>query len=423
MYMNELDSYFNDFSEMTKSELVRITTLFNVIPTPCCILEGDNNILFSNKAMLDLFNLEVINSITDISPNYQPDGVLSEIKANTLIDMVSHDGKVTFEWMYMNSCGVSMPARVTLVRVDFINGSLILGFSSDLREVSLLEQELRRTNNRMRTIYDSIPLACTFFDSEFNLIDCNDTAVELFGLSNRMEYVERFYELSPFYQPCGESSELKATRLLMNTLKNGKSSFPWLHQKLDGELIPMDITLIPVEIDRETLIIGYAHDLRDLDVMSQLANCDVLTGLYNRRYCYDILSFLLGNETNFNVCFIDIDKLKHVNDSLGHSEGDDYIKFVVSKILNRIRKSDILCRVGGDEFVLILFNNNNEQSEYILSNICLNIEEGNFPYFTSISYGIVCSNIKHTVDSIMHEADTLMYEHKVRKKRNLSKDM
>lgn len=418
--MKEIEAFFNTFKSVSEPELLRITSLFNAVPIPCCIFDRCNNIRFYNHAMLDFFSLSSgqgnIDNIKDISPEYQPDGVSSEIKSNELIKKAFQCGEVTFEWMHRKSCGLLIPVRITLVRMIFQEDSVVLSFFFDLREINKLEQKMREAYNRMSVMYDSVPLICNYFDSKLNLIDCNIAAVELFDLSCKKEYIDRFYDLSPIYQPCGELSTKKSRRLLKNVFSSGRSNFSWVHQKLNGELIPVDVTLVTVKTENNVVVIGYAHDLRTLDSMEKLANRDDLTGLYNRRYCVNMLSELLDKGNNFSVCFIDIDELKIVNDRLGHISGDNYIKFVASKLIKRIRKDDVLCRVGGDEFVLILFNLSKEESEEVLMDVCSSIVSSGFSHLTSISYGIVCSDVKHTVDSILHEADSLMYECKRQRK-------
>lgn len=89
-----------------------------------------------------------------------------------------------------------------------------------------------------------------------------------------------------------------------------------------------------------------------------MAHHDVLTGLPNRRLFHDILRQCLANanrhQTKVGVLFLDLDNFKSINDSHGHELGDELLKDVAQTLKNCLRESDIICRWGGDEFVIAL---------------------------------------------------------------------
>ena len=84
---------------------------------------------------------------------------------------------------------------------------------------------------------------------------------------------------------------------------------------------------------------------------------DELTGLFNRRYAINAIDQLIGNwkryGATFSVLFIDVDKFKSVNDNYVHEYGDRVLKWVANFFKNNIRETDIACRLGGDEFLII----------------------------------------------------------------------
>lgn len=143
---------------------------------------------------------------------------------------------------------------------------------------------------------------------------------------------------------------------------------------------------------------------------------DDLTKCYNRKY---IMSYLeekqSKNEYGFAILFIDIDNLKIVNDTLGHEYGDEYIKNVSHIILESIREYDLLSRLGGDEFLLILNNIDNESNiELVLKRIngkinFLNKVTPKYNVSASIGYIFVTEDLlKSSIDNIVKLADDKM---------------
>lgn len=102
------------------------------------------------------------------------------------------------------------------------------------------------------------------------------------------------------------------------------------------------------------LIIDITDKVKKDKMMKEMAYHDTLTGLNNRWYSLEQLNKMIEEDVNFCVCFIDMDRLKYVNDNFGHNEGDAYIKFISDKLKEYFREDDVICRMGGDEFVVLL---------------------------------------------------------------------
>lgn len=128
----------------------------------------------------------------------------------------------------------------------------------------LVRQKLNETEERAHIMLDSTPLCANFWDKDFNNIDCNQAAVNLFDLSCKKDYLERFPELSPEFQPNGVPSSVMSLEMIKEAFRKGHCSFEWMHQKLNGELIPSKIKLVKVQYKDEDVIVGYTRDLRVL---------------------------------------------------------------------------------------------------------------------------------------------------------------
>jgi len=156
---------------------------------------------------------------------------------------------------------------------------------------------------------------------------------------------------------------------------------------------------------------------------------DPLTKVFNRRAGIEKLHalFPMDERRHFHVsiCFIDINGLKEVNDTLGHKFGDELIKSVAHIIKKTIRDQDFLVRLGGDEFLIVFNGIGTEGAEVIWKRIVAVYEkineEENKPYLISVSHGIVdFDNHQRThVDELINAADEIMYHEKQRIKADL----
>jgi diguanylate cyclase (GGDEF)-like protein/PAS domain S-box-containing protein len=162
----------------------------------------------------------------------------------------------------------------------------------------------------------------------------------------------------------------------------------------------------------------------------QLANYDLLTNIPNRNLMYDLLKKSLidakRDEQKVAILYIDLDDFKTINDSLGHGYGDMLLIEIVQIIKAAIRESDILCRVGGDEFILIAKDVKDDEKIKILATKVLGLLKKPF-IFNGISYKLSASmgisvypEDANDVDSMIKHSDMAMYKAKHSGKNNFS---
>jgi diguanylate cyclase (GGDEF)-like protein len=148
---------------------------------------------------------------------------------------------------------------------------------------------------------------------------------------------------------------------------------------------------------------------------------DELTGLYNRHYLQEELK-KLNKSRKYPVSIIigDLDNLKAINDNLGHLAGDKYIKKAANIIKSLLRNEDIIARVGGDEFVIILPNTTKKTASSITKRIREKFELENKKSDKSIKFDIslgisIAKNQKNDLINCYHLADQNMYKNKNKK--------
>ncbi len=238
--------------------------------TPLCANFWNKNFenIDCNLEAPKLFELkdkqEYLDNFFDLSPEYQPNGRPSSELALEKITTAFADGYCRFEWLHQKLNGEPMPCEITLIRQEYHSDHIVIGYTRDLREIKLSEAKAKDAEDRARVMLDTTPLSLSFWNKHFENIDCNLEAVKLFGLEKKQDYLDRFFELSPKYQPDGQESKPLALKRLQTAFEEGYLQFEWLHQKLNGEPIPCEITLIRQEYQDDHIVIGYTKDLREI---------------------------------------------------------------------------------------------------------------------------------------------------------------
>jgi len=129
-----------------------------------------------------------------------------------------------------------------------------------------------------------------------------------------------------------------------------------------------------------TLVTGSSRALsKAITELEYYAGHDPLTGLYNRRIFEDLLKYEIGRAKrkgyHFSLVFIDLDNFKYINDSYGHHTGDIVLKSVADVLRSSMRDGDLVARIGGDEFVIMLSETPLEQGIYVAERIRLQLEK------------------------------------------------
>ncbi len=244
--------------------------------TPLCanFWDKDFNNIDCNLEAVKLFGLankqEYLDRFLELSPEFQPNGRASAEAALENITKAFTDGYCKFEWMHNKLDGEAIPTEITLIRNFYNNEPIVAGYTRDLREIKASEAKAKAAEERTRIMLDTTPLCANFWDKNFNNIDCNLEAAKLFDLKDKQEYLDRFFDLSPEFQPDGRPSGESALEKITKAFNDGYCKFEWMHNKLDGECIPTEITLIRSYYQNEPIVTGYTRDLRELKATQKL---------------------------------------------------------------------------------------------------------------------------------------------------------
>jgi len=137
-------------------------------------------------------------------------------------------------------------------------------------------------NERMRIMFNAMPLGANFHGRNYDFFDCNESVINLFGFSNKKDYIDNFNRLSPEYQPDGSLSTVKAAEFIDKAFTDGYCRFECLQQKLNGEPIPCEITLVRVKYNNEYAMAAYVRDLREIKkIMKDVEQREHLLNMMN----------------------------------------------------------------------------------------------------------------------------------------------
>lgn len=152
----------------------------------------------------------------------------------------------------------------------------------------------------------------------------------------------------------------------------------------------------------------------DRDRFSHRATTDSLTGLSNRRAFWESCRSALDTGLRLGLLFIDVDRFKSVNDHFGHGAGDAVLCTIADRLKNTVRIEDLVARLGGDEFAVLLVDADGPTVDDVVARLSKAIDppinvDGN-AIETSISIGVVTDAAGKSVDQLVQDADTAMYE-------------
>ena len=310
------------------------------------------------------------------------------------------------------------------------SASLMMANTVEVHEKTV---KVREAEELTKLMLDSSPLFCQIWNRRIEMIDCNEAGVKLFGLKDKQELIDKFLSLSPEFQPNAQRSADLVQIYVQKAFDDGAFAFDWMHQLLDGTLIPSAINLVRVPYGDDFLVVGHIRDLRNIREMEQnirylesevdKAYYDALTGIPNRR-SFDLnlkhtIKSLSRTNSVLSVLMIDIDNFKRFNDSYGHSEGDACLQKIAGALAASIhREEDFIARYGGEEFVAVLPNTDERGAQVIAERMLRAVFECHIPHahndaapYVTISIGATTGSV-HYVQSgeeFIKKADEMLY--------------
>lgn len=307
-----------------------------------------------------------------------------------------------------------------------IIGPLLWAVTVSKAHSKALHREVKKVNSQLKLITSEADLALLMVDDNLLINWMNPAAEKLLGWQMSELKGVNFHEKLHISRS-GRSLHREVCPL-KESLDAGE---PYKCNKerlftASGSLIYVSIRVRPFgDVEDRGAIIALAEVselIREQKRLRTLATMDELTQCLNRRSIIEAITELANSSPpmNFSVIMSDIDHFKYVNDTYGHQAGDKVLIQFTSEIRSMLRETDVIGRLGGEEFILVLRGTSLADSVAITNKIRDNIENISFEigqeksiHITS-SFGVASFDGQESVEQLMHRADVLLYEAKRR---------
>ncbi len=233
----------------------------------------------------------------------------------------------------------------------------------NLVETRRTQMALRESERRFRFVTESVFEAIIVADMAGRITFWNQGAEQIFGYDGQEIIGKPVGHLTP--EPDGQESQKGFNRLRkVGSQKPGGTMMEMIGLKKDGTQFPLEISINRCNEGNEDYFVTVIRDIterkRAEEHILHQANYDALTDLPNRKFFMQCLgenlSLARRQHCRLALLFIDLDKFKWVNDTLGHAAGGQLLREVSQRLRSLVRTSDTLGRLGGDEFTAILYD-------------------------------------------------------------------
>lgn len=386
------------------ASLCRTEALFEQMPIPMLLFDLRGRYLACNRAFTELFGYSH-----------------EEMSALSLLELVYPDHRgtafqefqfffehalesFTTERLYVSRSGLPLEIRLRVARIHQEEGQrdFVAALFENAREIAEERAHREHSEALFRSLFDATPEPMMIVD--------NEGIVELANPAATMALSKGGRTLAGTVCPC--AYEAGKVESFVVSCSSGACEYEVRAVPLN----PGPNSAYLVCLRDITHLIRAAEQLRDLCLM------DDLTGLYNRRGFLSLARqhLLVANRTQRGVSlvFIDLDDLKVLNDHYGHLEGDRALVRLADVLRKVFRRSDVVARIGGDEFAVLALETHGESVDTIRKRLDEAIEESNRssnkPWTLSVSCGLIAYDPSRPTDiqTLLQLADQAMYQDK-----------
>ncbi len=395
------------------------------------------NVIYHNDSLVNLLGYTAEELIRGGAPRIFTNRDTSREVYKTLISGRSWKGELELRTCDKRNIPVYLHGDAVRDETGEIVG--MFGIYTDISERKLTEEKLHAANQQLMDIIDFLPDATFVIDRDGKVIAWNRAIEDMTGVRKEdilgqgdYAYAVPFYgELRPIlidliflmdehaelnYEFIERKESTIYGEALTPSMFNGEGAYLW------GKASPL--------FDSEGNLIGAIESIRDIterkrteEQLKYLSLHDPLTGLYNRTFFED--GMRRAGDGRFNpvgIIVCDVDGLKFINDTLGHDAGDTLLESAAKVIDSSFRRGDIVSRIGGDEFAILLIHSDEKTVESACNRIREAINKYNesgpeIPLSISLGFA-VSTQADQGISELFKEADNNMYREKLHRSQS-----
>ena len=296
-----------------------------------------------------------------------------------------------------------------------------VGIAIDITDRKTLVDALQTQNIYFATLFENAPESIAILDEQDRILRINGQFTKMFGYSEKESVGKSINDLIVPKEFVEEAEGLTSRVASGDNVRT-----EGLRRRKDGQALWVAISATPFHVsDESPKVYAMYHDISALkraeEDLRALLLVDELTGLPNRRGFITLseqaLKLAMRMERDVLMIFIDVDRLKQINDTWGHLAGDRALIDTARVLRESLREADIVARLGGDEFVALMTVDSDQTADLISSRIQARVETHNAEtergYPLSLSVGAIRRKAEGTMlADLLAQADSALYEQK-----------
>jgi diguanylate cyclase (GGDEF)-like protein/PAS domain S-box-containing protein len=416
-----------DLSESKESE-ARYRGLLEAAPDAMVVVDQGGEIVLLNVQAEKQFGYRRDELVGQKVKNIIPEGFAERLIADgtrSAAEALAQEIGTGIELTGRRKDGSDFPIEIMLSPLESAEGILVTAAIRDISVRKAAEKHLAQMEGRYRGLLEAAPDAMVVVDQGGEIVLLNVQAEKQFGYRRDELVGQKVKNIIP---------EGFAERLIADSLRSAEAALAQQigtgielnGRRKDGSQFPIEIMLSPLKGAEGILVTAAIRNITTRKkaeaLMIHSSEHDFLTGLPNRMLLNDRVNqailLALRHRRRVAVLFLDLDGFKHINDSLGHPTGDKLLQSVGKRLVDCVRGSDTVSRQGGDEFVVLLSEEEDSEDASIAARRMLRaVAEAHFidqhDLHVTCSVGVsVYPDDGVDAETLIKNADTAMYQAK-----------
>ena len=416
-----------DLSESKESE-ARYRGLLEAAPDAMVVVNQSGEIVLLNVQAEKQFGYRRDELVGQKVKNIIPEGFAERLIADgtrSAAEALAQQIGTGIELNGRRKDGSEFPIEIMLSPLESAEGILVTAAIRDISVRKTAEEHLAQMEGRYRGLLEAAPDAMVVVDQGGDIVLLNVQAEKQFGYRRDELIGQKVKNIIP---------KGFAERLIADALRSAEDALAQQigtgielnGRRKDGSEFPIEIMLSPLEGAEGVLVTAAIRDITTRKkaeaLMIHSSEHDFLTGLPNRMLLSDrvnqAIRMALRHKRKVAVLFLDLDGFKHINDSLGHPTGDKLLQSVGKRLVDCVRGSDTVSRQGGDEFVVLLSEEEESEDASVTAKRMLRaVAEAHFidqhDLHVTCSVGVsIYPDDGLNAETLIKNADTAMYQAK-----------